>query len=69
MIRRPPKYRIIKLDRICPWQVQERRWLFFWRDVCGNVSSIRTAEQELTARVNRDRMEKVLKPRKKPLKP
>jgi len=57
---RMPKYRIIRLDRICPWQVQQRCCLFFWRDVCGSVSSIRTAEKELTARVNEDRKKAVL---------
>lgn len=34
-----PKYRIIKIKNICPWQVQRRRWLFFWRDVGLSYSS------------------------------
>jgi len=44
---RYPKYRIIKVKDICPWQIQERVWFFFWRDKYLSFSSIRTAEKEI----------------------
>lgn len=45
-----PKYRIIYVehkDDPCHWQAQERVWLFFWRNICGNVSSATTAGNEI----------------------
>ncbi len=45
-----PKYRIIYVEHKgdpCNWQLQRRCWLFFWRDVCGNVSSATTAAHEM----------------------
>jgi len=45
-----PKYRIIYVNHPgdpCHWQAQERVWLFFWRDICGNVSSATTAANEI----------------------
>jgi hypothetical protein len=45
-----PKYRIIYVryaDDPCHWQLQKRRWLFFWENACGNVSSATTAGHEM----------------------
>jgi len=45
-----PKYRIIYVNNKgdpCHWQAQKRVWLFFWVNVCGNVSSATTAANEL----------------------
>ena len=39
-------YRIIYVSHKgdpCHWQLQKRKWLFFWVNSCGNVSSVTTA--------------------------
>lgn len=50
-----PQYRIIKINEVCPWQIQERFWLFFWRNKYLSFSSIRTAERELSALIKSER--------------
>lgn len=57
---RLPKYRIIKVKGVCPWQLQERAWLIFWRDKFGSFSSIRTVEKELRALELEERRKAVL---------
>lgn len=44
-----PKYRIIMVDDFggCHWQAQIRHKLFFWRNLCGSVSSATTAAHEI----------------------
>lgn len=41
-----PKYRIalVKTTGLdpCCWQAQERKWLFFWKAMCGATSSATT---------------------------
>jgi hypothetical protein len=41
-----PKYRIAYVKTLgcdpCCWQAQERVWLFFWRNMCGNTASATT---------------------------
>ena len=40
------KYRIIYVNHEgdpCHWQAQKRVYLFFWENICGNVSSAHTA--------------------------
>jgi hypothetical protein len=43
------KYRIIynKNDIPCHWQLQERKWLFFWKNLYLSFSSRKTAEREI----------------------
>lgn len=44
-----PRYRIIHVPKNapCPWQLQERVLLMFWRNCCGSVSSATTAANEI----------------------
>jgi len=49
------KYRIIKIDDICPWQVQKRTWLFWWVDVCLSFSSIYSAGNHLNELIDKDK--------------
>ena len=44
-----PRYRIIYVLDFggCNWQAQKRVNLFFWKDMCGNVSSATTAAHEI----------------------
>lgn len=60
-----PKYRIIKIKDVCPWQLQERFCLVLWRDKCLSFSSIRTAANELESLERGDRLARVLKPNRK----
>ncbi len=50
-----PRYRIIKIDDICPWQVQKRTWLFWWSNVCLSFSSIRTAGDHINELIAHDK--------------
>lgn len=49
-----PKYRIVKIKDICPWQVQQRKWLFFWCDVCLSFSSGFSAAAHINELIERD---------------
>lgn len=49
-----PKYRIIKICDICPWQVQRRFCWLFWRNVCLSFSSITTARDHLNELIESD---------------
>lgn len=49
-----PKYRIVKIKDICPWQVQQRKWLFFWFDVCLSFSSGFSAAAHVSELIERD---------------
>jgi hypothetical protein len=45
-----PSYRIIYVSHKgdpCHWQLQKRKWFFFWVNACGNVSSVGTAADEM----------------------
>ena len=51
-----PRFRIIRVNHPrdpCHWQLQERYFLLFWRNACGNVASATTAANELEARMCR----------------
>jgi|TARA_Y100000310_G_C20622076_1_gene783923 hypothetical protein len=53
-----PKYRIIYVEHDgdpCHWQLQERCWLFFWKNACGNVSSATTAANEILFRLRENK--------------
>lgn len=49
------RYRIIKIDDICPWQVQKRVWLFLRSNVCLSFSSIKTASDHLNELIEYDK--------------
>tara|TARA_B100000809_G_C15071572_1_gene506231 strand:- start:1166 stop:1366 length:201 start_codon:yes stop_codon:yes gene_type:complete len=51
-------YRIIKVDDICPWQVQKRSWLFRWSNVCLSFSSVKTAGDHLSELLKGDEFNK-----------
>lgn len=45
------KYRIVYVSHDgdpCHWQAQERKWIFFWVNLFGNVSSATTAANIIT---------------------
>ena len=52
---RLPKYRIIKINDLCPWQVQQRKWLFFWDDVCLSFSSAFSAGAHVNELIEKDK--------------
>lgn len=53
-----PKYRIIFIDDFgldpCNWQVQKRKYFFFWENVYGRFSSATTAGREVLVLMNSD---------------
>ncbi len=48
------RYRIIKIKDVCPWQVQKRFCLFWWKNVCLSFSSIKTAGDHLSELTAKD---------------
>lgn len=51
-----PQYRIVYVEHDsdpCHWQLQKRRYLFFWKNACGNVSSATTAANEMLIQMRR----------------
>ncbi len=42
------KYRIIKINDVCPWQIQKRVFLIFWENVSLSYKDAESAGEHLT---------------------